>query len=189
MRANIKDRQQCVKIITKTFKGNPSVNVVIGKNGNSNKKITRLAEYAYVKAQNRDGVYISENKLGTALFFRSDLNKTNFKEVFYELKFALVIPLKNVFKTLKRESFYKSIRPFKSYYYFWFLGVKNGGDKAVYELKDEVFKKATSDKLPILLETSVERNVKAYERYGFEVYHTWNDEENGITVWFMKWES
>ena len=70
--------------------------------------------------------------------------------------------------------------------YFWFLGVEKGGNKAVFEIKDQIFQWSEEKKLPILLETSVIRNRKVYERYGFEVYHTWDDSGNGNTLWFMR---
>ena len=69
--------------------------------------------------------------------------------------------------------------------YFWFLGVEKGGDQAVYELKDHLFELSKNQQLPILLETSVPRNRSVYERYGFEVYHTWEDSGNDKALWFM----
>jgi hypothetical protein len=65
--ANKKDKAESVRIIAETFEANPSVNIVIGEKGNRRKKISRLADYAFIKAINRDGAYLSENKKGTAL--------------------------------------------------------------------------------------------------------------------------
>jgi len=183
-----KDKEKSVSIIADTFKANPSVNVVIGNGGNHQRKIQRLADYAFIKALNRGGAYVSQNNKGTALFFRSDIKVFSLKEIYYEVRFALSIPFKKVIQTLKRESYIKKHRAYKNYYYFWFLGVQKGGEKAGFELKDVAFKKAQKEQLPILLETSVERNVFVYERYGFEIYHIWQDETNDVKLWFMKWE-
>ena len=54
------------------------------------------------------------------------------------------------------------------------------------KMKNFIYDKAKKDQLPILLETSVWRNVVAYERYGFKTYHVWDDVPNNIKVWFMK---
>jgi hypothetical protein len=182
------DKKNSVRIIADTFRTNPSVNVVIGNYGNHKRKIQRLADYAFIKALNRNGAYVSSNNKGTALFFRSDIKVFSPKEMYYEVRFALSIPVKKVIQTLKRGSYIKKHRAYEKYYYFWFLGVQKGGDKAGFELKNALFKKAQDEELPILLETSVERNVHVYERYGFEVYHVWPDKANDINLWFMKWE-
>ncbi len=188
IKASFKDKAVVVDIITKTFDSNPSVNSVIGATGNRRKKIQRLAEFAFIKALNKNGAYLSNNKKGAALFYRADQNSFSLKEQFYELRFALTsIPIKNIFKVLKREAYFKKIRPQDGkFYYFWFLGVLENGNNAGFELKNCIFEKANQDHLPIYLETSVYRNVTAYQRFGFEIYHEWQDVENGHTVWFMK---
>lgn len=183
--ATEKHRSTAVQIITKTFDANPSVNIVIGDGGNRKKKISRLADYAFTKALNRKGSFISSNEKGAALCFRSDEGKSTFKELLYEVRFALSIPVKKVIQTLKRESYLKKHRYTDIHLYFWFLGVYRDGDGAVYELKDYIFDWSDRDHLPILLETSVPRNRDIYLRYGFEIYHIWDDSGGGAPLWFM----
>lgn len=180
-----KQRDTAVQIITETFDANPSVNIVIGDGGNRRKKISRLADYAFTKALNRKGSFISSNEKGAALCFRSDIGKSNLKEFLYEVRFAVSIPIKKVFQTLRRESYLKKYRYSDVHLYFWFLGVYRDGDGAVYELKDHIFDWSDREQLPILLETSVPRNRDIYLRYGFEIYHTWEDSGGGAPLWFM----
>ena len=130
-----------------------------------------------------------ENKKGVLLFYKSKINPFSIKELFYELKFALSIPLKNVLYSLQRESFIKKHRVYSNYIYCWFLGVEKGGENAVYELKNKIFELSKKENLPILIETSVEKNKIIYQRYGFEIYFSWFDEKNNITLWFMKREN
>jgi hypothetical protein len=179
------ERAIAVQVITETFDANPSVNIVIGDRGNRKKKISRLADYTFTKALNRKGAFISSNERGAALCFRSDIGKSTLKELFYEVRFALSIPLKKVFQTLKRESYLKKHRYQGTHLYFWFLGVYSVGQGAVYELKDHIFDWSDREQLPILLETSVPRNRDIYIRYGFEVYYTWEDSGGGAPLWFM----
>ena len=101
------------------------------------------------------------------------------------MNFPLTIPIKNVFQTLKRESYLKKHRYDGTHLYFWFLGVKKGGGTAGFEMKDYLFDFSSKEQLPIILETSVERNKEIYERYGFEVYHEWPNSGKGKTLWFM----
>lgn len=184
-RANTSHKKEAVRIITNTFDQNPSVNIVIGEGGDRRKKIGRLAEYAFVKALNRDGAFLSENGKGAALCFLSDSGHFSLKEIYFEARFALSIPIKKVIQTLKRESYIKKYRYKGKHLYFWFLGVEKDGGSAVFELRDYLFKQSAKEQLPILLETSVRRNMEVYERYGFKVYHTWRDSGNGKALWFM----
>jgi hypothetical protein len=178
-------KKDSVRIIADTFDANPSVNIVIGDKGNRQKKIRRLADYAFVKALNREGAYLSDNKMGTALCFASDKKVFSLAEIYFEVRFALSIPVKKVFQTLKRESYIKKHRIERDHLYFWFLGVQKGGGKAGFEMKDYLFDLSEKEGLPIILETSVERNKQIYERYGFEVYHVWPDSGGGKPLWFM----
>ena len=183
--AKHKDKIESVRIIIETFDANPSVNIVIGDKGNRRKKISRLAEYAFIKALNRDGAFLSNNKKGIALCYRSNYGSSNFKEFLYELRFAFSIPIKKVIQTLKREAYIKKHRYQGKHFYFWFFGVQKDADKAGFELKNYLFQLSEKEQLPILLETSVERNKLIYERYGFKVYHVWPDSGDGIALWFM----
>jgi hypothetical protein len=185
MLAKYEEKAQSVRIITEAFDSNPSVNIVIGDKGNRKKKISRLAAYAFVKSLNRNGAFLSDNKMGTAFCFRSNIGSSNFKEFISELHFAFSIPIKKVFQTLKREAYIKKHRYKGDHFYFWFLAVVKGGGKAGFEMKDHLFDLSEKEQLPILLETSVERNKVIYERYGFKAYHTWPDSGNGNTLWFM----
>ena len=183
--ATPEDKKEAVQIITNTFDQNPSVNIVIGSGGNHRKKIGRLGNYAFIKAFNRNGAYLSSNRKGAALCFESEAKGTNFAEFWAEFPFAISIPPKKVIQTLKRESYIKKHRFEGKHLYFWFLGVEKDGGQAVFELKEHLFELSKQKQLPILLETSVERNRSVYERYGFEVYHTWKDSGGGKALWFM----
>lgn len=185
IQATEKERATAVKLIAETFDANPSVNIVIGDGGNRKKKIGRLADYAFTKALNREGTFVSSNKKGVALCFKPDSGKPTLKELLYELRFAFSIPVKKVFQTLKRESYLKKNRFKGEHLYFWFLGVNRDGNRAVYELKEHIFAWSAQEGLPILLETSVARNRSVYLRYGFEIYHTWEDSGDGTPLWFM----
>lgn len=183
--ATQKDKETAVRIITNTFDANPSVNVVIGKKGNRRKKLTRLAEYAFVKALSHKGVFLSSNNKGVAFCYRSNNKSPSLKELYSEFCFALVIPLDKSIKALKREAYLKKHRYTGEHFYFWFFGVEQDGGKAGFEIKDHLFQLSKEQQLPILLETSVARNKLIYERYGFKVYHKWADHDENHTLWLM----
>jgi hypothetical protein len=179
-----------VTIIAETFDSNPAVNWLIKQGSSRKRHIQNLAKYAFMKAWIRDGVYISTNEKGVALCYRFNKKKFSLLVLWYQLKFALTsIEVSRLPKVLKREAYRAQLRPESgAYYYFWFLSVLPEGRGAGFELKNAVFEQATKEHLPVYLETSIERNQKIYEHIGFQTYHYWKDEKEGIQFWFLKWE-
>jgi hypothetical protein len=189
-KANRSDKKLVKQIIAETFNKNPGVNWLLKKSGNHTKKILRLADYVFIKAQIRDGVFISDNEKGVAICYKFNNRKFSLTEHYYELRFVLSSTnLLRIGKVLKRESYRKNMRPKSGkYLYFWFLGVLPGGEKAVYDLRDGIFNLAKNLKLPIYLETAMEKNKLVYERYGFKTFHFWYNEKENIKFWFMRQE-
>jgi hypothetical protein len=184
-KATLKDKIASVRIISATFDENPSVNNIIGDKGNRNMKIKRLADYAFIKSLARKGAFISKNKMGVAFFFKPSYQPFSLKEVYYEVRFALSIPFVKVMETLKRQAYLKKHRFQGEHFYFWFFGVEKGGDQAGFELKDYLYQLSEKEQTPIILETSIRRNKVVYQRYGFTIYHTWEDYSDESPLWFM----
>ena len=183
------DEQLITDIISASFADNPSVNEVVKNDGKKDQRITALARYAFRTALRRNGIYISSDEKGVAICYDIREKKESLADFFDQLKLVQkAIGWSRVIKVLKREAYLKNIRPKKdNYLYFWFFGViKEGrGHLAAWELKEEIFKEANRRQLPIYLETSIEQNKRVYERYGFQVYHSWNTGDK-TTLWFMK---
>jgi hypothetical protein len=183
--ATLNDKLASVRIIAATFDANPSVINIIGKKGNRKKQLERLATFAFTKSLNRKGAFISKNKMGVAFFYKSSVKVFSLKEIYYEIRFALSIPFQKVIETLKRQAYLKKHRYQKENFYFWFFGVEKGGDQAGFELKDYLYQLSADEDLPIILETSIKRNKVVYLRYGFEIYHTWENYSDKSPLWFM----
>ncbi|MBL4861946.1 MAG: GNAT family N-acetyltransferase [Crocinitomicaceae bacterium] len=186
--------KEITDIISDSFYTNPSVNTVTqAKNDDSKrKKIKALAKFAFKTGLRRDGVYFSSDEKGVAICYRFNAKKESIQDYLYQIELVVTsIGLKRLPAVLRREKYIKSRRPKSSdYLYFWFFGVDKDarGRGAAIELKNAIFEEAEKDKLPIYLETSVEKNKQVYERYGFEVYHTWKDEGQEYPLWFMRKE-
>ena len=92
-------------------------------------------------------------------------------------------------RILAREAYRKKQRPTDGkYFYFWFFAALPDAEEAAFELKNGIFEMAKKANLPIYTETSVERNQKIYERYGFKTYQIWEDVQEKIKFWFLRWE-
>lgn len=191
-KANISDEKLIIEIISESFIHNPSVLSVIKNDNKKKQRIAELAKYAFRTAVRREGIYISSDNEGVAICYKYNAKKESLIDYWNQLNLVIKsIGISRVFKILKREEFVKKFRPVSGeYLYFWFFGVKNKGKgkSAAMELKDAIIKESLNKKLPIYLETSVEKNKSVYERYGFEVYHKWKNESENMTLWFMRKE-
>ena len=182
-----KDRKVVHEVLSETFKDNPSVILQIGNDKRSNLKFTRLIDYAFSKSLDADGVLVSNNEKGIALINQYTNNKRSLRTIWYLIKYLTCFNPKELFNIISRENYLNRIRKqHHPYIYFWFLGVKKGGDRAAFELKAQVFKLSKILNRPVLLETSVKRNTAVYEKTGFRTYYEWLDPKTNLTTWFLK---
>ena len=54
-------------------------------------------------------------------------------------------------------------------------------------MKDEFLRRAHLYNLPLYAETQTRRNTIVYQKFGFDLFHTWN-REDGKTMYFMKYD-
>ena len=187
-KATWSDKDTVIAIIAETFKDNPGVCWMLKKRRDHNKSIRTLAEYAFVKAHLHKGVYISSNEKGVALCYFPNSELFSWSLLYFQFRFLIsAVNILRIPKLLWRESYRNKQRPKnKDYLYCWFLGVLKDGAGAAFELRDGIMAEARTRNLPIYLETTLKRNQMAYERSGFETYHHWTDDSEGIEFWFMK---
>ncbi|MFC5192205.1 hypothetical protein ACFPIK_10530 [Algoriphagus aquatilis] len=186
--AQPKDRELVVRVMTTMFANNPAVLSLIAPGKDKRAGIQSLAEFAFLKCFRRNGVWISSNEKAVALCYRFNEGGFSLKEFLLELRFAIrFIRLTRLPSILAREAYRKKQRPADgNYYYFWFFAALPDAGEAAFELKNGIFNLARKSGLPIYTETSVERNRKIYERYGFETYQQWVDPKEEVTFWFLK---
>ncbi len=178
-----------IRLLAAAFDVNPSVNWVIKNDRFRKKRILALSDYSYKTAFIRQGIALSSDQQGIALCYRYNSHKTSLSDYWNQIQLIFrAIGISRTKEILRREHYLKRHRPASGdFLYFWFLGVnpEARGSGSAKELKDRIFHKSRKEQLPIYLETSVERNKNVYQRYGFEIYHTWNVNEK-LTLWMMK---
>lgn len=189
-KAGIADKQLVVAIISNSFDKNPSVNSVIKNDSKRKERVRSLADYAFETAVKREGIYLSSDMKGVAICYPFNGKKQTIPDYWNQLKLVVkAISIPRTIEILKRESYIKKQRPQSgNYLYFWFFGVLTDarGKGAAKELKDVLFQESENKQLPIYLETSVLKNKKVYERFGFEAYHSWQMNGEGPVIWFMR---
>jgi GNAT superfamily N-acetyltransferase len=102
-------------------------------------------------------------------------NVSSFRMLLWDLKLALsAIGIDRVSAVLKREAMIKSNHPKESIACLWFIGVnpqlqgKGVGSAFI----QEVIKECEQKKRPIYLETSMEKNLPFYKKFGFEIFQS-----------------
>jgi len=171
------DKHLVIDILHKAFDDNKSVNYVVRQDDNRLTRIRGLMEYSFNVCNAFGEVWISDDNQACALILFPDKKRTSFRTLLWDLKLALsVIGLDRVNAVLKRESMIKSNHPNSSIAYLWFIGVnpklqnKGIGSSFIREVIAECERK----KRPIYLETSMERNIPFYKKFGFEIFQSLN---------------
>lgn len=168
------DRRKIINILVESFKGNKSVDFVVGK---STKGREVLMEYSLENCLENGEVFVSDSGNSCALIKFSDQKRKPLKLWVWDLKLALQgIGIPKISKVLKRESTIEEAQPKEPFLYVWFIGVDSNsqGKGEGTSLLNSIIDIAKEKKLPVCLETSTERNFKWYEDLGFSVYNTSN---------------
>lgn len=184
--ASSSDENRVVQILSRSFTTNPSVIAAVKPNRIEN-RIEELSRYAFRTGIRRDGVFLSNDQTAAAICYNPNSRKEGFVDYVNQLRLVRkAIGFDQVPRMLKKEGYIKKKRPQnQDYLYFWFLGAEQKGNGAVKELVTEVFQLSKDEQLPIYLETSVVKNKNVYERFGFEVFHEWQQPDN--TVLYFMW--
>lgn len=173
-KANYTDKSLVVELLTKSFQTNQSVNYIVKQDEKRIKRVSALMDYSFEVCYMFGDVFLSDDEKACALVLYPDKKKTNFQSILLDAKLIVsCVGVKNIKRTLDRESKIKKIQPQEKMYYLWFIGVdpeyQNRGIGT--ELLKEVIDDSELQKRPIYLETSTLKNLPWYQNQGFKVYH------------------
>lgn len=173
-KSNYKDKDLVVHILTKSFDTNQSVNYIVKQDAKRIKRVAALMDYSFEVCYAFGDVFLSDDKKACALVLYPDKKKTTLKSIFLDVKLILsCVGLKNIKRTLARESMIKKVQPKEFMYYLWFIGVdpeyQSTGIGA--ELLNDLIKDSELQKRPIYLETSTLKNLPWYQKFDFRIYH------------------
>lgn len=186
IKATYNDKAIVVDILAKSFDTNKSVNYVIKQDTKRMKRIKLLMEYSFELCYHFGDVLLSPCRTACALIAYPDKKKTTIRSLLWDAKLVLCsIGLFNLKKALNRESKIKRYHPREPFTYLWFIGVTpaHQGQSIGGYLLNEILQYSDSQNREVYLETSTERNIPFYKRFGFEVY----DEINiSYKLFFLK---
>ncbi len=185
--ATRQDKALVTGILCESFAGNSHFKFILRKS-KPEKRLRELASYAFDYGLKRNAVLITSDEAGVAIVYKynqggylSDLLQTT----------RLVIRAFDIGKLpqiIRHEKMLKAKRPVSGeFLYFWFFCVKpqRRGRSAPREIRDYMIKRSYREQLPVIAETTAERNKLLFEKFGFRVYDQLENRLNNLHVWFL----
>ena len=190
---NSLEREEIIQNVATLLKEIPSSMELVKDDSKRDQRFHYLATHMVDKALKKDALIISENQKGFAILFKTSKNDDNFwQELPEQLGLVWnVTGITKALKILKTQKYIKSQRPQEGeYLYCWFWGIlegSRGADKQVgKEMKDEFYRQANLYNIPLYAETRMRQNSLVYQRFGFELFNTW-EHPSGDTMYFLRY--
>jgi hypothetical protein len=187
------EREELIQNFAALLKEIPSSMELVKDDSKRDQRFLYLATHMVDKALKKDALIISENQKGFAILFKTSKNDDNFwQELPEQLGLVWnVTGITKALKILKTQKYIKSQRPQEGeYLYCWFWGIlegSRGADKQVgKEMKDEFYRQANLYNIPLYAETRMRQNSLVYQRFGFELFNTW-EHPSGDTMYFLRY--
>jgi hypothetical protein len=183
-------KADAIRILYSTYENNPAVEFTVGKDAPLSRR-KKLASWVVSYAMRRQGLWISKNGHGAMVLYPF-LNQVPFWTKLLEKcwVFFHVIPFAQLPMVLRRSNqiafYHKQQVPFL---HCWYIGVEEGykDGLAARELFSALREEAKRHKLPVLAETTIEKNKRVYERIGFKLYAT--IETSGMKTYLLRFEA
>lgn len=179
--------------VAEILKETPSAMEIVKKGPERDKRFEYLARYMVERGIEKDALVLEKKGMGIAILFKTNSKDKNFwKDIQQELGLVYhVTGFKNALKILKNQKYIQKQRPKEGdYYYCWFWGIvkgNRGADTSIgRNMKREFIRRCEEDGIPLYAETSTYTNVLVYRRFGFELFHTW-ERENDKKMWFLRY--
>lgn len=187
--ATKKDRTRVLEILEFSFQGNPGVNALIGRK-NKIASLQKILAFSVDYGLRRKGLYLSEDKNCVAICYPFHSSPDTICDLYGKIKLiSKAIPWLNIFKISAHRRTIKLAKPkHRNFLYFWYLGANSEASKnnSTQKLISDIFQMAKEKGLDIYAETTLLRNRIIYERFGFQTFKDWYNDDLGLRVWFMK---
>ncbi|EHQ27515.1 GNAT family N-acetyltransferase [Mucilaginibacter paludis] len=182
------DKLLVTDLLSAAFNDNLSVNFIARQDEKRKQRIHALMDYSFEVCYRFGMVWLSEDRKACALVLYPHQKKTDLSVIWLDLMLIFkAIGLGGIKKAFDREAKIKAKQPNEPMVYLWFIGVsplyQHQGTGS--RLLKQVIAAAKLQNLPVFLETSTERNLPWYKKYGFVEYDTL---ELTYTLHFLKHE-
>ncbi len=188
--ATAKNKHIATEILTSAFINHTdenSINHIVKQDSKRKDRTQLLMEYLVEQSYMFGEIFISDNNQACLLLSYSEKEKISLKSVFLDIKLAVkCIGIFNVHKVLKRQAITKKYYPKEKHIKPVILGVKHQskGKGIAPRLMVEVRNHFKGNTLPVVIDTTADKNVKMYEKFKFRVVNT--EIIDGVPVKFMR---
>lgn len=170
------DKELVVDLLAEAFFDNKSFNAVVRQDFGKEVQIKKIFNYYFDLHLEHGLIYLSDDRKACAMISSSQLRRQNLKSLLMDLRLVFDLGIRSAIKGFRREKVVSAARPKSKYHYLLFLGVypeyQNKGIGS--SLLQDIITNHTELALPICLETSVNKNLPFYRKFGFEIYHQMN---------------
>jgi len=191
-RATSAHKEKILQLYFDAFREVPGIVWITGGGVNNDKKVRHLMEFAYETTNQMGEIWMSDDEKAVAFMFYWHKRKPNLYTLWLNLKLIFqVVGLGRTLEIMRREHMIQQERPQNEpYIYLWFIACQSDrtGMESMCDLKNGLFTKAYEERLPIYAETTVEKVVNTYIRYGFRQFYTWKNSERNVNVHFFRRE-
>lgn len=171
--ATNRDKELIIKILSRSFEDNMSVNYLIPQDSKRTQRLGELITYSFEMCRLWGKVVISENRDACALVIFPDRKRTTFRSLLIMGRLILKsIGFRNLRKALNRENQVYAHHPSTPIYHLWFVGVlpEHQGEGIGSKILDEILRDAAKMGRLVYLETSSHKNIPWYQKHGFSIY-------------------
>lgn len=186
-RFNAAQRDHALDILVNAFRDNAGTRWIVKKDHRQEERLRELCRFCLDVSDEKKGAFVTDDQKGVALLFDS---RSRQRLVPFIRNYFLLgnncIGWDRAWSMIQRERTIQSKRPADSHLYCWMLGVHNTGLATIKEIRDFIFKVSRDSNKAIVAETTSERALRLYQRYGFRVYHRWDVASERLTVWFIR---
>lgn len=169
IKATNKDKDQIIDILSAAFNENKSINFIIKQDAKRESRLKFLISYSFFMGMNFGEVFLTKDRRACVIILYPHKKRVSLEAVWWDIKLVFCcIGLFNVLKVMKRESSLKKFHPNEDFAHLWYIGVepKSQGLEIGTVLMEQLL---STIELPFYLETSTERNIPFYKKFGFEV--------------------
>ncbi|GGC42544.1 hypothetical protein GCM10011386_38490 [Parapedobacter defluvii] len=180
------DKHLLIDILSRSFADNGSVDYVIRQGRGRTRRIRALMDYSIEVCLRSGKVLLNSERTACALVLYPHRKRTTFGSIRLNIQLVMcAIGITGIGRVLRRESRINRTRPMQKMAYLWFIGVPpdRQGAGTGSSLLQEMLAEADRMGLPVYLETSTERNLPWYGRFGFDEYATL---DLGYVLHFMR---
>ena len=166
------DRLKALDLLKETLVDNRSVLFSIGSKGFFRFKVWLIAHYLYSEASRNQGLYIDANNEGIICFFEAKDKRSPAFHIELSLILFGIGPLRLLRVWKRKKEVQRFHSQWKNFIHCSYLAVRKSarGHGAIFELRNALFQFQQEKQLPILVETTIEKNKRVYERFGFRVH-------------------